>query len=368
MNENNLDHYKNNIGFRIIIKNSIIFILIASLLFSIIVFDNPPKWFSNMIVKPLTYKSTSEFVNSLFTDEETDNDSYLYIDYGKDIDEVILENKIEDIDVEIPEGNLPIAEADISSRNTLYRNKTKNIKITNDYISKLINKDYPIKVNSLDSGPLVLILHTHTTESYVEEGKYYYNPKKAVAETRSRDDSKNVIAVGEAMKNSLEAMGIGVVHCTDYHDIYVFNESYNHSYKTVKEYLKMYPTIKYVIDLHRDSVINTNGTKIAPVAEIGGEKAAQIMIVVGSNDNGLKHDKWEQNLTLAVKIQSELVNEYGNLARPLVIRSGRFNQQLSTGMLLFEIGACGNTLKEAEYSARLLANCYGSIIKSEICQ
>ena len=207
-----------------------------------------------------------------------------------------------------------------------------------------------------------MIVHTHTTEAYIDEDTYYYNPKNAVAETRSRDDGENVIAVGKVVKDVLEGMGIGVLHVTDYHDIYVFNESYSHSYDTVKKYLEANPSIKYVIDLHRDSFIHTNGTKVQPVADVDGRLAAQVMFVIGSNGNGLAHDLWEKNLTLAVKLQERLVAEYPDLTRPLNVRSGRFNQQLSTGMLLWEMGSCGNTLAQAKYSARLVATEYGKLI------
>lgn len=321
----------------------------------------------------LDFTDQRSFVESLFgkitvKSEETP-ESPEFIDYGAKLSEIIGNEDItENTEMKIPDGCYPIVQKDISYQNgdgkVLFRNKTGK-DINDKYIEKLLSAEYPI-IAEKSASPLVLIVHTHTTEAFAKDGIYHYNPEKAVSETRSRDDGKNVIAVGDAFESVLNGMGIATVHCRDYHDIYVFSESYNHSYKTVSDYLNMYPSIRYVVDIHRDSVINTDGTKISPTAEIDGRPAAQVMILVGSDDKGLSHPKWEQNLTLAVKLQKRLVDKYPNLSRPVNIRGGRFNQQLSPGMLLLEIGSCGNTLAQAEYSARLVASEYGDMIKENM--
>lgn len=337
--------------------------------YAFVTFDVPNKGASEFFVLSLTRKP-SESLTALFvgdigtlTNEES-VEPPTYIDYGKRLEEILEKYPETDPVREIPEGCFGIAAENISmqgdEKKILFKNSSGK-KLTAEYIRSLADASFPVSAAVTD-GPLVLIVHTHTTEAYLDEDAYYYDPKKAVAETRSRDDGENVIAVGEVVKDVLENMGISTLHVKDYHDVYVFNESYNHSYDTVKKYLAKYPSIKYVIDLHRDSVIHTNGIKVQPVAEIDGRKAAQVMLVIGSNGNGLAHDAWEKNLTLAVKLQDRLVEKYPELARPLNIRSGRFNQQLSTGMLLWEMGSCGNTLEQAKYSARLVATEYGRLI------
>lgn len=291
------------------------------------------------------------------------------VEFGKTMDEVLFELEGDGSSLELtPKDSFPIIEDDISNQNgkfeILIRNKSSK-EITEDYLASLVSAEYPITA-SKSSEPLVLILHTHTTESYVDENTHSYVPANAVAETRSRSNSENVIAVGEVMKAVLDSMGIPTLHCTDYHDIYVFNESYDHSYQSVKSYLEMYPSIRYVIDLHRDSVIRTNGDKVCPVTEIDGQKAAQVMLVVGTDSSGLPHSKWEKNFTLALKLQKQMVDAYGTLARPVNLRAGRFNQQLCEGMLLLEVGSCGNTLSQAKYSARLVAYQLGKLINENL--
>ncbi len=363
-----------------VISRTLLILMCVFAAFAVTFLENPPKAISNSILESFSggvNLSEDTIIKRIFGVKDINAEDFdseeepTVIDYGMSIDEVLLNNQ-DDIndkkvqDVKLPEGAYPIKERNLSgqkdsSLKLLYKNKTGK-SINDKYINKLLEKAYPIKIKSLSEGPSVLIVHTHTTECYAEEGKGYYIPKNAVAETRSRDDGKNVIAVGDVFEEVLTGMGIGVIHCKDYHDIYVFNESYSHSYSTVKKYLEAYPTIKYVIDLHRDSVIQTNGTKVCPVTTVNGKKCAQMMILVGTDDNGLKHDNWETNMTLAVKLQDSLVKKYGEIVRPMVIRSGRFNQQLCKGMLLFEIGACGNTLEQAKNTARFVAVAYGELI------
>lgn len=350
------------------------FLICASLAltsYAFVTFDTPNKSTADFFVSSLTKKPAESIGSLLETNTQSEYTSEeaveppTYIDYGKRLDEILQNYPSVEESKEIPEGCFGISAENISKQGEIKKILFKDSSgksLTNEYIQSLADKEYPVKASLTENEPLVLILHTHTTEAYIDEGTYYYNPKKAVAETRSRKDEENVIAVGEVVKDVLEDMGIGVLHVTDYHDIYVFNESYGHSYKTAKKYLEMYPSIKYVIDLHRDSVIHTNGVKVQPVTEIDGKTAAQVMFVIGTNGSGLNHSEWEKNLTLAVKLQERLVKEYPDLTRPLNIRSGRFNQHLSAGMLLWEMGSCGNTLQQAKYSARLVASEYGKLI------
>lgn len=372
--------FRNTVKIKLFIKNLLYGFLCASLMltsYTFIVFDSPDvsvgNTFLNAVFTPPP-KDINTFLETVFsiekelTSEET-AEPPTYIDYGKKLDEILSLYPQEKPELVIPEGCFGICAENISKQGNekkiLFSDKS-NKKLTAQYIESLTKKDYPIKASQSSDEPLVLILHTHTTEAYLGENDYYYNPKNAVAETRSHKNSENVIAVGEVFASVLESMGINTLHCKDYHDIYVFNQSYNHSYDTVEKYLKAYPSIKYVIDLHRDSVIHTNGTKVQPVYEINGKRAAQVMLVIGTDGGGLTHKNWEKNLTLATMLQEKLVESYGDLARPLNIRSGRFNQQLCPGMLLLEVGSCGNTLEQAKYAARLVALEYAGLIKDNL--
>ena len=79
------------------------------------------------------------------------------------------------------------------------------------------------------------------------------------------------------------------------------------------------------------------------------------MMVMGSDAGGMKHPNWRVNLSLAVGIQKAITDKWATLARPIVLRTSRFNQQQSTGAILLEVGTHGNTLQEAITAARLFA-------------
>ena len=157
------------------------------------------------------------------------------------------------------------------------------------------------------------------------------------------------------MAEYFESRGIPTVHCTEMFDRDSYIDAYKNSSAAVREYLAMYPSIKYIFDVHRDSVIASDYTKYRPVTEIDGESAAQFMCVVGTNFKGADHPHWRDNLTLAAHLQTRLWTRSASLPRRLSIRGASFYQQYAPGSLLLEIGSCGNTLTEAEACARIVA-------------
>ena len=197
--------------------------------------------------------------------------------------------------------------------------------------------------------PTVLVFHTHGTESYAEGGTYTEN-----ADFRSTDITRNVVAAGEALCDALRQYGIFAVHDLNMYDEGDFSAAYSKSRAATEEWLKKYPSIRYVLDIHRDSV-ESGGAAAAATAVIEDKRAAQIMIVVGTDERAGRHTGWERNFSLAVKLQTALQEISPRLARPIYLRSASFNQDISPGALLIEIGSGGSTLAEAEYSASLLA-------------
>lgn len=208
--------------------------------------------------------------------------------------------------------------------------------------------------------PQVLIMHTHTTEAYMTYFAGYYNPDDP---SRSTDNSRNVVAVGEAIAETLRAAGIGVIHDATVHDSPKYTGAYERSAATVKSILEQYPSIKVVLDVHRDAIMRGDTTKIKPTVEIDGKKAAQIMIISSVTDTpSVPHPDWEQNLQFAVRLQSAVYNKYQNLARPLYLVDSRYNQHLTHGSLLVEFGSDSNTLEEAVYSGQLLGKTLAQVL------
>lgn len=217
----------------------------------------------------------------------------------------------------------------------------------------------PVPITLPDEGPQILIVHTHATEAYTPDGTDVYTPSDN--NTRTLDNNYNMVRVGDEMEKVFTEMGLGVIHDTTLHDYPQYNGAYDRSAKTVAAYLEQYPTIRVVLDVHRDALIGEDGTVYKAVTTVDGTSTAQVMLVLGSSEGG-EHPNWMENLTLACKIQNGLNTLYPTLARPMTLRSSRYNQQLCPGSLLVEVGTHGNTLQEALAAARLFARAAGQVL------
>lgn len=205
-------------------------------------------------------------------------------------------------------------------------------------------------------GPQILILHTHTTEAYTMADGDNYTPSDPA---RTTDENYNMIRVGEEMKAVFEEMGLEVVHDKTLYDYPGYNGSYARSLKGIQQALERWPTISVVLDVHRDALMDRQGNAIRCAARVAGEDTAQVMLVVGTDDGGLEHPRWQDNLALAARIQGRMLMVDSQFPRPLNLRSQRFNQHMTPGSLLVEVGSSGNTLQEALAGARYFARSAG---------
>ena len=209
--------------------------------------------------------------------------------------------------------------------------------------------------------PQVLLVHTHTTERYMSYYAGYYNEGDG---GRSQDESENVCAVGEAIAAELRAAGIAVVHDTTVHDYPKYTGAYTRSEETVKKNLAKYPSIQVVLDIHRDGIMIDSTTKAKPTVTINGKKAAQSMIIVGAvSTDSQPHPHWQDNFHFALQLQKAAAEAYEGLMRPLSVVASRYNQHLSRGYLLLEMGSEGNTLEEAVYSGHLLGKTLAEVLQ-----
>lgn len=209
----------------------------------------------------------------------------------------------------------------------------------------------PLQWDLTGEAPAVLILHTHTTESYTRASGEDYEETAAF---RTLDETYNMISVGDHLASLLEEGGITVIHDREIHDYPSYNGSYSNSRKSMTQYLEENPSIKLVLDLHRDASGDLDN-QMRTKATVNGKASAQIMLVVGTNDSGLKHPNWEDNLALALKLHVQLERNAPGICRKLNLRAQRFNQDLHTGALLVEMGAAGNSRAEALVAAEVLA-------------
>ena len=209
----------------------------------------------------------------------------------------------------------------------------------------------PLMWNLKQDEPTVLILHTHTTESYTKVSGQVYTETAAF---RTLDENYNMLAVGDRVAELLEAGGIHVIHDRQLHDYPSYNGSYADARTQTQAILEENPSIVLVLDLHRDASAN-NGSQMRTSATVGGVPSAQIMLVMGTDEAGIKHPDWEENLVVGLKLYTQLEQIAPGICRPINLRAQRFNQDLSPGAMIVEMGAAGNTQAEALVAAEVLA-------------
>lgn len=213
---------------------------------------------------------------------------------------------------------------------------------------------------ALAEKPEVLIVHTHATESYAQSEQYRF---PYTSTDRTTDTGYNVVRIGEEIAGSLEAAGIGVVHDKSLHDYPEYNDSYARAYQTIAARMKENPSIRIVLDIHRDAIINNQGERTKLVTEIDGQKVAQVMLVVGTDQLGLKHDHWQTNLKFASMLQQQFLAISPTFARPINLRTSRFNGHAAPGAVIIEVGSSGNTLDETLGSAQYIAKAVAATIE-----
>ena len=209
-----------------------------------------------------------------------------------------------------------------------------------------------------EEGPQVLIVHTHGSEAYTMPPGQEYVPS---GESRTTDSQFNVVRVGDEIAAVLEAAGLEVLHDAALHDYPEYSGAYGRSLETVERYLEEYPTIRFVLDVHRDAISDGDGSPYK-ISSVDGHSAAQMSFVIGTDGGGLEHPQWRENLKFAAAVQQELAERYPTLMRPITVRNSRYNQHTTTGSLLVEMGAAGNSLDEALLSARLLGEALAEVI------
>ena len=222
----------------------------------------------------------------------------------------------------------------------------------------------PFAAQLTPEEPQVLILHTHGSEAYTPA------PGTEVVWSgnhRTTDSRYNVVAVGDAMAEVLGEAGISVIHDRTLYDYPSYSGAYDRSLAAIQSYLAQYPTIRFILDVHRDAIEDGQGNQYKVVSAIEGEgtAAAQLTLVVGSDGSGLTHPNWKENLRLAVAVQQDALACYPTLMRPILLRNSRYNQHATTGSLLIEAGAAGNSPEEAVLAGRLFAQRMAEVLQAQ---
>ena len=214
-----------------------------------------------------------------------------------------------------------------------------------------------------DDTPQMLIIHTHGSEAYTppEGTQITYT-----GDHRTTDTRYNVVQVGDEMADVFSEEGISVLHDRTLYDYPSYQGSYDRSLAAIQTYLTQYPSIHFILDVHRDAIEDSAGNeyKVVSVIDKVGT-AAQVTLVMGSDGSGLTHPNWMENLKLAVALQNNILSVYPTLMRPVLLRNSRYNQHATTGSLLVEVGAAGNSPAEAALAGRLFAKQMAEVLEGQ---
>lgn len=230
---------------------------------------------------------------------------------------------------------------------------------------ELLNVGESGNIDLFGDQPKILIYHTHTTEAYTPTRGYEY---KETSKWRTDDNTKNIVAVGKKLASLLhEKYGIQVIHDTTDHEPPKLATSYSRSVLTMEKYKQLYPSITMFIDVHRDAYgKGENGIK--DVAVINGKEVARLMFVVGTGEGatGKGFDEmpdFVSNYALAKRLTQWLTDCDEKLTRNIRVKTGRYNQHISSQCLLVEVGHNANSLEQAlnatEYLAAAIAEAAG---------
>ncbi|MBR3640852.1 MAG: stage II sporulation protein P, partial [Oscillibacter sp.] len=184
-------------------------------------------------------------------------------------------------------------------------------------------------------------------------------------ESRSTDPRVGVVRMGDAMAEELGALGVSVLHDRTLYDYPQYAGSYDRSLAAIEKHFADYPSLSIVLDVHRDALTGADGEPIKLVSPADGGAAAQLAFVVGSDGSGLPHPNWLENLRFAAALGNRIAADYPTLLRPITLRSSRYNQHVSPGALLVEVGTAGNSPEEAERAARIFARELAALLSEQ---
>lgn len=229
--------------------------------------------------------------------------------------------------------------------------------------SQNFNPEEALKTDlSIEKKPLepqILIFHSHSQETFVDsvEGDY----------------STYIVGVGDRLTQILtEKYGYNVIHDTTTYDILDGSldrgKAYTYSNAAVERYLKEYPSIQVVLDVHRDGVDDS----IHFVTEINGKPTAKIMFFNGisyTNLNGfisyLHNPYLAGNLAMSLQMQLLTKAYYPDFTRKVYIQGYRYSQHHADRSMLIEVGAQTNTVEEAKNAMEPLADTLDKLLSGQ---
>ena len=226
--------------------------------------------------------------------------------------------------------------------------------LTSNTVVKLKKSETPKKIESKKENPTIYIYNTHQTEEYKPTSylEYSVNPNVLMAsyilEEQLSKKGHVVLVEEESVSKLRTTLGL----------------NYAGSYKVTRSMMenakKNNPTLKYYIDLHRDSL-----TRDKTTLTVDDKSYAKILFIVG-----LENSNYQENLDFTNKISDLLNQKVKGLSKgiykkegPLV--NGVYNQDFSNRVILIELGGNENTIDEVYRSLIVLGEVLDEVIKND---
>lgn len=263
---------------------------------------------------------------------------------------------------DVPEGTIYFSEEDEYKAEEQISDFIKDTNDVPEGVKSQVEEEFlanlkpPNKIALSKKLPEILIYHSHATESYMPstEGNYH-----------TLNEKYNVVSVGKIMAKVLQdKYKYKVIHDKTYHDKNSYAYSYSNSLVTIKQQTTKNKSIKMILDIHRDgfTVKNDEQKRIKKndyTITINGKKAARVMLVIGgANPNYKELEKF------VAYVKKKMDKLYPGLYLKTDKKTrDKYNQYFSNYSTLIEIGCMLNTVDEAAYSAELMANVIGEVLK-----
>lgn len=209
---------------------------------------------------------------------------------------------------------------------------------------------------AVDGGqPVVGIYHTHDWESYISEfpALKVEQPQDLTLIQSESHKERTVMDVGLQLAVALKEQGITTVYADATHQRLGYNYAYTASRETAKQILREYPSVKILVDVHRDGAWGLDTTTV-----IDGQRVAQVRCIIGQNQ-----PHWEENKAFCDRLMDRLDQMYPGIALPTRVQEDRYNQDLAPGAILLEVGGALNQYEEAERTVGYVSEAMAALIR-----
>ena len=219
----------------------------------------------------------------------------------------------------------------------------------------LLNSSYKEATEKTnEENPIIYLYNSHPTEEYKASnlGEYSINPtvimNNYIMEGIFNKRGYKTYVEESSVKNILDEK----------------NWNYASSYKASRMLLENAkinnPTLKYFIDIHRDS-LEKNKTTVT----IEGKDYARIIFLLG-----LENPNYEENNEFIEKINNKVDLYYPGLSKGIYKKEGPgvngvYNQDFSNRVILIEIGGYENTTSEVLNTIIAFSKCYLEVLDEE---